>query len=114
MIRSMNGQYSLMVTGWAHDDFNGECTFRLYDTTTTLLLWEGVFNYTALPTVSSTGEVALPQPQEAVYPPQEGDISYKQLLDSLTGNANFIGNDELEGYFNERQYGSEIPLPKNQ
>ena len=44
----------------------------------------------------------------------KGDISYKQLLDSLTGNANFIGNDELEGYFNERQYGSEVPLPKNQ
>jgi hypothetical protein len=37
----------------------------------------------------------------------KGDISYNELLDSLTDDANFINNDELEGYFDNRQYGSE-------
>ena len=44
----------------------------------------------------------------------EGDISYKELLDSLSDDANFVNNDELKGYFDDRQYGTEIPLPKHQ
>lgn len=38
-------------------------------------------------------------------------ISYEELLDKLSAQANFINNDELKGFFDNQLYGSSVPVP---